>query len=440
MKIGRLLGGILLVGLLVLAPRLSSSVKGERGDGSLASLSVSLPAVADVSLAAEFPDDNFNGSAFPFLDAEYWHNPNGGALTYVRLFLIRFDLTTLPADAIIDSAALQLHPNSCTKPGTYPVSMGAFFVTSAWEENFVTYNTRPTWATMGVNNQVSCFPDDPTTWYITSFAQAWQSDPVQNYGVKVSAPWTEGLDYSITFNSREYYGTDLDPALVITYHVPTPVTPTLTNTPSSTPTYTPTSTSTRTHTPTASRTSTPTPTSTFTSTPTFTATPTTPVGCSELLINRDFETGNLSPWNSDGSAGISIPGRDSLYNAWLGGHDSVEAEVFQWVDVPGGISSAPFTFWWRADTASEQLDDTLSVLMQYDSQVDQVYIQPAVGPLGEWQRAEVDLTAYAGMHVLVTFHAHTDATLPTTFRVDDASLSACGLPTHPIYLPLIKRP
>ena len=233
------------MGILVLVPRLTTSAMGGRGDASRASVTVSLPAVADVSLAAEFPDDNFNDPDFPFLEVDYWHNPSGGALTYVRLFLVRFDLTGLPANAVIDSAALQLHPNSCTKPGTYPVTMGSFYVTSDWYESTVTYNMRPTWGTVGVNNQVDCLPENPTTWYITSFAQAWQSDPVHNYGVKVSAPWTVGLDYSIAFNSREYYGTDLDPALVITYHLPTPtstntLTPTRTSTRTSTTTLTPT--------------------------------------------------------------------------------------------------------------------------------------------------------------------------------------------------------
>jgi hypothetical protein len=98
--------------------------------------------------------------------------------------------------------------------------MGAFFVNSAWNESSVTYNSRPSWATLGVSSQVSCPPGDPTTWYITSFAQAWQSDPLHNYGVKVSGPWAEGYDYSIAFASREMAGTSYDPELVVTYHLP----------------------------------------------------------------------------------------------------------------------------------------------------------------------------------------------------------------------------
>lgn len=186
-----------------------------------------------------------------------------------------------------------------------------------------------------------------------------------------------------------------------------------------------------------------TPTRTSTLTPIHTATPTptttTPPGCSDLLVNGDFETGSLSPWGKDGLAGVSQPGRYSVFHAWLGGQDNTEAEVFQWVDVPSNISAAPFIFWWRADVGSEQPDDILSVLVQYDSQADIVYTLQAGAPLDQWRRAEVDLSAYAGMHVLITFHSHTDGAIPTTFRVDDAALLVCGVPLHSIYMPLILR-
>lgn len=210
-------------------------------------------------------------------------------------------------------------------------------------------------------------------------------------------------------------------------------TPMITRTATQTSTRTATPTITRTPTPTTTRTATP----TVTQTPTLTSTPTIPVGCSDLLRNGDFETGSLPPWGIDSYAGISSTGRDSAYNAWLGGHDNAEAEIFQWVDVPVSIDTTRFAFWWRADTALEQLDDFLLVLVQYDSQADQIYTLPAINPVNQWRRTELDLSAYAGMHVLVTFHAHTDSAFPTTFRVDDAALLACH--SDSVYLPLIRR-
>jgi len=157
-------------------------------------------------------------------------------------------------------------------------------------------------------------------------------------------------------------------------------------------------------------------------------------------MNGGFETGSLAPWGSDGPAGVSGPGRTGAFHAWLGGHDNTEAEVFQWVNLPQASNSIRLIFWWRADSASEQPEDSLFVLAQYDSQADQVLTLHAVAPLGQWHRAEVDLSAYAGMRVLPTFHAHTDGAGPTTFRVDDAALLACESPTGcRLYLPLVLK-
>lgn len=230
---------------------------------------------------------NFQNTG-PFLEADYWYDSQG-VLTYVRIFLISFDLTGLPANAIIDSASLQLHWNGCDLSGTYPVPLGAYFIDGPWDESTVTYNTRPSWATTGVNSQVDCPVTDPTIWYITSFAQAWQSDPAHNYGVKVSGPWNASYDYSITFDSREYPNVGV-PELVVTYHLPTTPTPTSSNTP--TRTRTPTGTSTQTRTPTFTGTSTPTrtytPTSTKTPTHTYTRTPTLTPTPTATLIGQGF--------------------------------------------------------------------------------------------------------------------------------------------------------
>jgi hypothetical protein len=431
MKIGRLLGSILLVGILVLAPRLSALAPVRAGDGSRTSVTVSLPAVADVSLAAEFPDDNFSDPTFPFLEAEYWHDSTG-TLTYVRLFLIRFDLTSLPPDAVIDSAEMQLHWNGCQKnPIPDPIPLGAFFVTSAWVESTVTYNTRPSWATVGINYGVPCPPSDPVTWTITSFAQAWQSDPSDNYGVKVSGPIPQApdpsVDYSIAFNSREYYGENLDPALVITYHQPATPTPTstITRTPSHTPTGT--RTTTLTHTPTR----TPSPTST----PTGGAGGSVnlpllmkpwPSNCTEQLANGGFQTGALPPWFKVGDVGLG-PGFESTYGGWLGGKNNASGELDQWVTLPAGSNPVVWQFWWQAEAASAQPNDTLKVRIENEAGNETVLLTlRAEGLLHAWRQDSVDLTAYAGQRILVSFLVQTNGSVPTTFRVDDVTIRACN--------------
>jgi hypothetical protein len=38
----------------------------------------------------------------------------------------------------------------------------------------------------------------------------------------------------------------------------------------------------------------------------------------------------------------------------------------------------------------------------------------------------VDLSAFAGQTLIVSFLVETDGSVPTTFRVDDVSIQACG--------------
>ena len=56
--------------------------------------------------------------------------------------LVRFDLSSLPSDAIIDSASLQLYLES--SGGLNPVGLALYPVSSPWDESTVTWNTMPT--------------------------------------------------------------------------------------------------------------------------------------------------------------------------------------------------------------------------------------------------------------------------------------------------------
>ncbi len=422
----------LVTGLFLLSLFISSQKEAvEAGDVVLSSVTVSLPAVADVTLAADAPDLNFQDVGPYFLEEDYSHDSQG-ILKYVRIFLIQFDLASLPTDAILDSAVLQLYFNSCSNGGTYPVSLGAYFVNSSWTESTVTYDTRPSWGTMGYNSQFVCPPDDPTTWNVTSFAQAWQSDPVHNYGVKVSGPWGEGYDYSLAFDSREYPNIG-KPELVVTYHLPATPTSTSTNTPTQTPTSTSTNTSTRTPTPTSTNTPTRTPSPTRTPTPTEGAgvalylpmiMRSLPTNCTEQLANGDFQTGALPPWFSVGDTGLGI-GRNSAYGGWLGGRDDAFGELDQWITLPAGVNPVHWEFWWEAEVAAAQHDDYVNVRIESEGQEPTLLTLRAEGVLNAWRQDAVDLSAYAGKTLLVSFFVQNDGSVPTTFRVDDVIIWAC---------------
>jgi parallel beta-helix repeat protein len=177
-----------------------------------------------------------------------------------------------------------------------------------------------------------------------------------------------------------------------------------------------------------------------TSTPTPTGTP--PPACRELLINGDFETGSLVPWGTWGSVGLGS-GHSSGYGAWLGGTNNAEGEIVQGATIQAGADSVNLAFWWLAESTGEQLEDVVDVIIQYgDEQGDVLLTLGAEEPLGAWQQEVVDVSTYAGLTVGVTFLAHTDGETPTTFRVDDVSLEACGgeSPGNAfIYLPVVLK-
>ncbi|MGD2146785.1 MAG: DNRLRE domain-containing protein, partial [Anaerolineae bacterium] len=198
-----------------------------------------------------------------------------------------------------------------------------------------------------------------------------------------------------------------------------------TGTSSATPTATPTGTSTATPTPTA------TPTGTSSATPTATPTPTATLlpDCGELLSNGDFESASLWPWGAIGHVELGT-GRDSTYGAQLGGVNGATGELFQEVSIPASADPVQWSFWWLGEGDADQPGDAIDVIIQWDEEAEVLRTLTVQRPGQPWQQEVLDLTAYAGQEqVWVTFLVRTDGESPTTFRVDDVSVQACGQPT-----------
>ncbi|MCG2769767.1 MAG: DNRLRE domain-containing protein, partial [Anaerolineae bacterium] len=213
-------------------------------------------------------------------------------------------------------------------------------------------------------------------------------------------------------------------------------TATITSTPTGAPPSTATSTPTKTPTTAATSTEgppvyTPTPTSTVTATPRITGTPspsptaTLPPDCAELLVNGSFEAGELAPWGSDGAVELGM-GRGGGNGVWLGGSNDANGELWQPVAIPAGAGPVRLGFWWQVQNETEQPEDHVMVIVQHGEEAEALHILRGVSPVGEWQYGAVDLTPYAGREVAVTFLVHTDAVHPTTFLLDDVTLSSCG--------------
>ena len=140
-----------------------------------------LTAVADAGLYEADPNTPY-GCSVDTMTMQY--RPGAGAVG-----LVRFDLSSLPSDPIIDSATMRLylgqvdpHLNTLAT-----VRIGAYFVTSNWNECEVRWNSTLTTETFGVGVWV-----DTALGYksrnMTSWAQWWQSHPGDNRGVMLSGP------------------------------------------------------------------------------------------------------------------------------------------------------------------------------------------------------------------------------------------------------------
>jgi peptidoglycan/xylan/chitin deacetylase (PgdA/CDA1 family) len=223
--------------------------------------------------------------------------------------LLRFDLSSIPANARILRATLGIYVANHSNDGDIVVS--AYTLRKAWDPSQVTWEQASgsvAWAQIGANGTLGDNRDrepvytdsrtfrryryvDPITkqetvldnasWYsldVTQAAREWVANPLANFGTILKGSDGSG---EVQITASEYPSLALRPCLVITYMEPevppaaltseTPE-PTATVTPTETPTETPTATSTATLTPTP--TVTPTATATATFSPTATATTT----------------------------------------------------------------------------------------------------------------------------------------------------------------------
>lgn len=175
-----------------------------------AQTTVTLDAVADATVRQWAPDTNFGDETS--LQLIY------GGVNEEAVTLVRFDLSSLPPDAVVDSASLRLYLE--TASGADPVSIGIHAVTSDWDElgaDGVTWNTFPTVEPMGLVADIDAEVLSYKSWPATSFAQAWIDDPTSNFGVMLRGP-TDGTGYEREFASHEYL--ERPPQLEVTYHLP----------------------------------------------------------------------------------------------------------------------------------------------------------------------------------------------------------------------------
>ncbi|MFI6330512.1 M4 family metallopeptidase [Micromonospora chersina] len=149
-------------------------------------------------------------------------------------------------------------------------------------------------------------------------------------------------------------------------------------------------------------------------------------GCAggQLIGNGSFESGS-APWTA--SSGVvtnssSQAARTGSYKAWLDGYGSSHTDTLsQSVSIPAGCSSYTLSFWLHIDTAETTTGtayDKLTVQVGSTTLATYSNLNAASG----YAQRSVNLAAYAGQTVTLKWTGVEDASLQTSFVIDDVSL------------------
>ncbi|HEU5271194.1 MAG TPA: putative Ig domain-containing protein [Jatrophihabitans sp.] len=158
-------------------------------------------------------------------------------------------------------------------------------------------------------------------------------------------------------------------------------------------------------------------------------------GCTaaQLLGNAGFETGSAAPWTA--SAGVinsdtvSEPAHSGSYDSWLDGYGTTHTDTLaQSVSIPASCTSAAFSFYLHIDT------DETTTTTAYDKLKVQVLNSAGtvLGTLATYSNLNANsgytqhsfsLASYIGQTVTLKFTGSEDASLQTSFVLDDTALN-----------------
>ncbi|MFP4343989.1 MAG: DNRLRE domain-containing protein [Anaerolineales bacterium] len=180
-------------------------------EAGLLATTLSLPAAADAYIASARPDENFGNDA---LYLGYNYSATGDYFGAQRI-LIRFDLSVLPAGAVIHDADLRLYLDVSIPADDAPLPSVIRRLDSSWIEDEVTWNREPAWGptytTKYIGSAVGWYE-----WDVTGLVTDWVSGAQTNYGMEIIG------DEQIQERERIFYSrahASRDPRLVVEYTV-----------------------------------------------------------------------------------------------------------------------------------------------------------------------------------------------------------------------------
>ncbi|MEV0154952.1 M28 family metallopeptidase [Micromonospora sp. NPDC050686] len=169
-------------------------------------------------------------------------------------------------------------------------------------------------------------------------------------------------------------------------------------------------------------------TGSVTRTATYSLTVTGTGGCAggQVVGNSSFESGT-APWTASSgviTSSASQPARTGSYKAWLDGYGTSRTDTLsQSLTVPAGCSTYTLAFYLHIDTAettSTTAYDKLTVQLGTTTLATYSNLNRASG----YQLRTFNAAAYAGQTVTLKFTGVEDASLQTSFVIDDVTLQA----------------
>jgi subtilase family serine protease len=158
-------------------------------------------------------------------------------------------------------------------------------------------------------------------------------------------------------------------------------------------------------------------------------------GCTaaQLLGNPGFETGSAAPWTS--TAGVINPNgagetsHSGNWYAWLDGYGTTHTDTLaQSVTIPATCVSASFSFWLHIDTAETTTTtafDTLKVqvLNSSGTVLSTLATYSNLNHITGYAQHSFSLNSFIGQKITLKFTGTEDASLQTSFVVDDNALN-----------------
>lgn len=151
---------------------------------------------------------------------------------------------------------------------------------------------------------------------------------------------------------------------------------------------------------------------------------------SQLIVNGGFESGSAN-WAASGGVidnSASYAAHAGSYKAWLDGYGSSHTDyAYQTVTLPAAFTSATLSLWLRIasdETTTSTAYDTLKVQVRDTSNkvLATLATYSNLNKGSTYIQRSFDVSAYKGKTVRVYFQGIEDASLSTSFLIDDVSL------------------